>query len=104
MAATPGAFSDQPVVLDVQDLRTHFHTDAGVARAVDGISFNIRAGECVALVGESGCGKSVTSLTVMRLLAMPPARIASGTVYSTASTCWACPKKRCARSAAKRSP
>src|SRR5476651_1066959 len=80
MAGTPGAYSDQPVVLDVQDLRTHFHTDAGVARAVDGISFSIRAGECVALVGESGCGKSVTSLTVMRLLAMPPARVASGTI------------------------
>jgi ABC-type dipeptide/oligopeptide/nickel transport system ATPase component len=69
---------DNDVLLDVHDLRTHFHTDAGVARAVDGISFNIKRGECVALVGESGCGKSVTSLTIMRLLPSPPARIASG--------------------------
>src|SRR5207249_8899502 len=69
----------QPL-LDVRNLRTHFRTDAGVARAVDGISFDIKKGECVALVGESGCGKSVTSLTIMRLLAMPPAFIPSGEV------------------------
>jgi oligopeptide/dipeptide ABC transporter ATP-binding protein len=71
--------STEPL-LDVQDLRTHFHTDAGVARAVDGISFDIKRGECVALVGESGCGKSVTSLSIMRLLAMPPARMPSGKI------------------------
>jgi oligopeptide/dipeptide ABC transporter ATP-binding protein len=74
----PGPASN--VLLEVRDLRTHFHTDAGVARAVDGISFDIGKGECVTLVGESGCGKSVTSLTIMRLLAMPPARIAGGTI------------------------
>jgi peptide/nickel transport system ATP-binding protein len=67
-------------LLSVRNLRTHFDTDAGVARAVDGISFDIAQGECVALVGESGCGKSVTSLTIMRLLPTPPARIASGTI------------------------
>jgi oligopeptide/dipeptide ABC transporter ATP-binding protein len=61
-------------LLQVRDLRTHFHTDAGVARAVDGISFDIKRGECVALVGESGCGKSVTSMSIMRLLASPPAQ------------------------------
>jgi peptide/nickel transport system ATP-binding protein len=71
---------DDRILLDVKDLRTHFYTDAGIARAVDGISFNIRAGECVALVGESGCGKSVTSLTLMRLLPMPPARIPTGEI------------------------
>ncbi|MFH0939973.1 MAG: ABC transporter ATP-binding protein [Planctomycetota bacterium] len=68
------------VLLAVRDLRAYFHTNAGVARAVDGISFEIKRGECVALVGESGCGKSVTALTIMRLLAMPPARIAGGAV------------------------
>jgi len=71
---------ESEVLLDVRDLRTHFDTDAGVARAVDGISFTIKRGECVALVGESGCGKSVTSMTIMRLVPMPPARIASGEI------------------------
>ena len=67
-------------LLSVRDLRTYFDTDAGIARAVDGISFDIEQGECVALVGESGCGKSVTSLTIMRLLPIPPARIADGEI------------------------
>jgi len=70
---------DMPI-LDVRDLRTHFDTDAGTARAVDGVSFHIATGECVALVGESGCGKSVTSMSIMRLLPTPPARIASGQI------------------------
>jgi len=73
------AENDVPL-LDVRDLRTYFDTDAGIARAVDGITFSISAGECVALVGESGCGKSVTSMSIMRLLPTPPARIASGQV------------------------
>jgi oligopeptide/dipeptide ABC transporter ATP-binding protein len=68
-------------LLEVRNLHTHFKTDAGLARAVDGISFDIKKGECVALVGESGCGKSVTSLTIMRLLAMPPAMIPEGAVF-----------------------
>ena len=67
-------------LLEVCDLRTHFHIDAGVARAVDGISFDIKRGECVAVVGESGCGKSVTSLSIMRLLSTPPARIPTGRI------------------------
>ncbi|MEI6235039.1 MAG: ABC transporter ATP-binding protein [Planctomycetota bacterium] len=67
-------------LLQVQNLHTHFKTDAGVARAVDGITFDIKKGECVALVGESGCGKSVTSYTIMRLLPMPPAIIPEGQV------------------------
>ena len=67
------------IVLSVQGLRTHFRTPDGIARAVDGISFDIRRGETFALVGESGCGKSVTALSIMQLVA-PPGRIESGEV------------------------
>jgi peptide/nickel transport system ATP-binding protein len=70
---------ERPVVLDVEDLRTWFFTDQGIARAVDGVSFSIREGETVGIVGESGCGKSVTALSVMRLLE-EPARIVGGTI------------------------
>src|SRR5690606_32036103 len=66
-----------PALLEVQDLRTWFHTGAGVARAVDGVSFTIDAGETVGLVGESGCGKSVTALSLLRLIE-PPGRIEPG--------------------------
>jgi peptide/nickel transport system ATP-binding protein len=65
------------LLLSVQDLRTYFYTDAGIARSVDGVSFDIAAGETVGLVGESGCGKSVTALSLLRLIA-PPGRIEPG--------------------------
>src|SRR5918996_5866113 len=58
-------------LLSLENLRTYFYTDAGVARAVDGVSFHIDAGETVGLVGESGCGKSVTALSILRLIASP---------------------------------
>ena len=58
-------------LLSIEDLRTYFYTDAGVARAVDGVSFQIAAGETVGLVGESGCGKSVTALSILRLIGSP---------------------------------
>jgi peptide/nickel transport system ATP-binding protein len=59
-------------LLEVRGLRTHFHTDRGLFRAVDGIDFSVDRGRTVGLVGESGCGKSVTSLSVMGLVASPP--------------------------------
>jgi oligopeptide/dipeptide ABC transporter ATP-binding protein len=68
------------VLLDVRGLRTQFHTKAGVVRAVDGVSWNVRKGETVALVGESGCGKSVSALSVMRLVAAPAGRIVEGEI------------------------
>jgi len=67
-------------LLEVDDLTTHFFTRDGVVRAVDGVSFRVNRGETLAIVGESGCGKSVTSLSIMRLIASPPGRIVRGRV------------------------
>ncbi|HEY7680598.1 MAG TPA: ABC transporter ATP-binding protein, partial [Terriglobia bacterium] len=71
--------SQEPLLV-VQDLRTHFFTDRGVARAVDGVSFAIPAGSTLGLVGESGCGKSVTALSILRLVPDPPGRIVGGSI------------------------
>jgi peptide/nickel transport system ATP-binding protein len=71
---------DDSPLLRVRDLVTTFGTDAGVVRAVDEVSFDVPRSETVALVGESGCGKSVTALSIMRLVATPPGRIESGSV------------------------
>ncbi len=65
------------VLLEVRNLRTHFDTDRGLFRAVDGISFDVPRKRTVGLVGESGCGKSVTSLSIMGLVPSPPGRIAA---------------------------
>ncbi|MBW1699875.1 MAG: ABC transporter ATP-binding protein [Deltaproteobacteria bacterium] len=67
-------------LLKVKDLRTFFYTEAGLVKAVDGIDFSIPKGSTVGIVGESGCGKSVTSLSIMRLLPSPPAKIGSGEI------------------------
>jgi len=67
-------------LLQVRDLKTYFHTEEGVGRAVDGISFEVRRGETLGLVGESGCGKSVSALSVMRLIPEPPGRIEAGQI------------------------
>jgi oligopeptide/dipeptide ABC transporter ATP-binding protein len=68
------------VLLDVQDLRTHFAISGAVVRAVDGVSWDVRPAETVALVGESGCGKSVSALSVMRLVSQPAGRIVGGRI------------------------
>ena len=67
-------------LLEVRDLKTYFFTDDGVVKAVDGISYDIEAGETLGLVGESGCGKSVSALSLLRLIPSPPGRIVGGEV------------------------
>jgi len=67
-------------LLEVNDLRTHFFTREGVVRAVDGISFSVDKGKTLGIVGESGCGKSVTALSIIGLIPKPPAKIVSGEV------------------------
>ena len=67
-------------LLEVNGLRTHFFTSAGVVKAVDGVTFDLMEGESLALVGESGCGKSITALSIMRLIPSPPGRILGGDI------------------------
>src|SRR5512145_935500 len=67
-------------LLDIKGLKTHFFTEEGVVRAVDGIDLHIDKGETLGVVGESGCGKSVTALSVMRLIPMPPGKIEGGRI------------------------
>lgn len=72
---------DREVILDIQNLRTTFATQEGLVHAVNGISYKLHAGETVGVVGESGCGKSVSMLSVMRLLEIPPAKIMADAIY-----------------------
>ena len=67
-------------LLTVEDLKTYFYTDFGLVKAVDGISYEIKEGEIVGIVGESGCGKSVSQLSTLQLITSPPGRIEAGTV------------------------
>jgi len=72
--------SQHSQLLSVRDLKTHFYTFEGVAKAVDDVSFNLHKGEILGIVGESGCGKSVMAQTIMRLIPMPPGRIVQGSI------------------------
>uniref|UniRef100_A0A7V3JAD0 ABC transporter ATP-binding protein n=1 Tax=candidate division CPR3 bacterium TaxID=2268181 RepID=A0A7V3JAD0_UNCC3 len=68
-------------ILEVDDLKTYFFLPMGVVKAVDGVSFDVHEGETVALVGESGCGKSVTALSIMQLIPNPPGKIVNGRIF-----------------------
>ncbi len=77
------------VVLDVRNLRTYFFTYEGVVKALDGVTFNVRRGETVGLVGETGCGKSVTAFSITKLIPDPPGRIMDGTIlFRGANLLW----------------
>jgi len=80
MATPPAGAQTSPPLLDVRNLVTRFYTDAGVVHAVDGVDFMVQRGEVFGLVGESGCGKSVTGLSIMRLIDAP-GKIVEGEVY-----------------------
>ncbi|MBN1787961.1 MAG: ABC transporter ATP-binding protein [Sedimentisphaerales bacterium] len=73
--------TDNGTILSVQNLSTFFDTEDGTAKAVQNVSFDIKQGQTLALVGESGCGKSVTALSIMRLIPSPPGRIDSGKIF-----------------------
>ena len=75
-----GSFGTNSDLLRVENLQTYFFTDAGVLRAVDGVSLRIAPGETLGVVGESGCGKTVTALSILRLVPDPPGRIVGGRV------------------------
>ena len=70
----------EKALLEVKDLKTYFYTEEGVVPAVDGLSFELKDGETLAIVGESGCGKSVTSLSILRIFASPPGKIVGGDI------------------------
>ena len=74
-------------LLDIRNLAIHFHTEGGVVEAVKGISLTLEKGETLAIIGESGSGKSVTGLALTRLLPEPPAKYVSGEIFSTDATC-----------------
>jgi oligopeptide transport system ATP-binding protein len=81
-------------LLEVNDLRTHFFTREGTVRAVEGISFSVEKGKTLGIVGESGCGKSVTALSIMGLIPKPPAKIVSGSVVFDGDDLVKLPEKR----------
>lgn len=89
-------------LLEVEDLRTYFHTRAGVIRAVDGVSFSIQKGETVGIVGESGSGKSVTCYSLLGLVPQPPGRIESGTARFDGMDLLHCPAEQLRRIRGKR--
>ncbi|MBV8840610.1 MAG: ABC transporter ATP-binding protein, partial [Alphaproteobacteria bacterium] len=76
----PSPETQTDVLLEVEALRTHFFLRGGVLKAVDGVSFQLRPNETLAIVGESGCGKSMTALSLMRLIPDPPGKIVGGSV------------------------
>jgi peptide/nickel transport system ATP-binding protein len=68
-------------LLEIKGLRTHFATDDGIVKAVDGVDITINRGETLCVVGESGCGKTVTAMSILKLIAMPPGRIVEGEIF-----------------------
>ncbi len=78
---SPGQNGGSEVILEIRNLKTHFHTPDGVVKAVDGVTYSLDAGETLGVVGESGCGKSVTALSILRLIPEPPGQISGEGIF-----------------------
>jgi oligopeptide/dipeptide ABC transporter ATP-binding protein len=85
--------SEQPL-LDVRNLSTQFHTQDGIVKAVDGVSYKVNRGETIALVGESGCGKTVSALSILRLIPDPPGKIVAGEIMFDGTDLLTLPKEQ----------
>ncbi|MCZ7553413.1 MAG: ATP-binding cassette domain-containing protein [Anaerolineales bacterium] len=101
--ADPATRDQRSLLIEVRDLRTRFHIAEGTVHAVNGISFKLHERETLAVVGESGCGKSVSMMSIMGLIAIPRARSPAAKRFSAAKTCSSSPKKRWNNCAAARS-
>lgn len=98
-----GAADGTRPLLEVRDLHVEFHTRDGVAKAVNGVNYSVSSGETLAVLGESGSGKSVTAQAIMGILDMPRGASPRARSSSTARTCSRCPPRSAAASAAGRS-
>lgn len=87
-------------LLEIKNLVTGFETESGLLKAVDGVSFTVPKGTCVGIVGESGCGKSVTAMSIVRLLPQPMGKILDGQIRSRAATWFRQKRRTCTASAA----
>ena len=87
-------------LLQLNDLQTHFFTEEGIVRAVNGVTYDLLPGETLGLVGESGCGKSVSALSILRLIPNPPGKIVGGEIVFEERTCLRSTIRACGRSAA----
>ncbi len=85
--------NEQPL-LDIRNLSTQFHTQDGIVKAVDGVSYNVKRGETIALVGESGCGKTVSALSILRLIPDPPGKITAGEIIFDGTDLLKLPKEQ----------
>jgi len=92
MLLTPEAFNMKEAILSIRNLKTYFFTRRGVVRAVDGINLDLLKSECLCLVGESGCGKTVTALSILGLIDSPPGRIVGGEIYYNSLDLVKCPR------------
>ena len=90
-------------LLEFDDFKLHFDTFDGCYQALDGVTLSVAPGEALGIVGETGCGKSVTAKSVLGLVPSPPARVAGGDLPIAAAACWAWTKRPCGASVAWRS-